>query len=90
VGTNKPSRDGDSPTRAANVPENDRKVAMPVALISGREDNVTPLAQAQRLQRRIKASTIDAIDGVGHIPHIEDESDFLAVLKKRLKEIAAR
>jgi pimeloyl-ACP methyl ester carboxylesterase len=71
-------------------PENYAKAPMPVALIWGREDAVTPLAQGQRLQRLFPRSTLDVIDGVGHIPHIEDEQSFLAVLKMRLKDIALR
>jgi pimeloyl-ACP methyl ester carboxylesterase len=72
------------------TPENYRNVAMPVALIWGREDSVTPLAQGQRLQRLLANSTLDVIDGVGHIPHIEDEQAFLAVLRTRLKDMAGR
>jgi pimeloyl-ACP methyl ester carboxylesterase len=70
--------------------ENYRKVATPVALIWGLEDSVTPIGQGQRLQNLLKGSTLDIIDGVGHIPHIEDEQAFLTILKKRLKEIATR
>jgi pimeloyl-ACP methyl ester carboxylesterase len=69
-------------------PANYAKINMPVALLWGREDAVTPLPQAERLQRLIPGATLDVIAGVGHIPHIEDEQAFLAILTKRLKDIA--
>jgi len=71
------------------APENYARLALPVALIWGRQDAVTPLAQGERLQRLVPGSTLDIIEGVGHIPHIEDEPAFLATLTKRLKEIVA-
>jgi pimeloyl-ACP methyl ester carboxylesterase len=72
------------------APENYARVAMPIALIWGRQDDVTPLAQGQRLQRLLPGATLDIINDVGHIPHIEDEHAFLTVLTKRLKDMAAR
>jgi pimeloyl-ACP methyl ester carboxylesterase len=65
------------------------RLAMPVALIWGGRDSVTPIAQAQRLNGLISGSTLDVLDGVGHIPHIENKEAFLAALKARLAEMAA-
>jgi pimeloyl-ACP methyl ester carboxylesterase len=70
--------------------ENYAKITMPIALVWGRQDNVTPLVQGQRLQRLLPGSTLDIINGVGHIPHIEDEQAFLSILTMRLKDMAAR
>jgi pimeloyl-ACP methyl ester carboxylesterase len=70
-------------------PLNYAKINMPVALVWGREDAVTPLEQGERLRRLIPGSTLDAIDGVGHIPHIEDEPAFLTTLTKRLNDMIA-
>jgi pimeloyl-ACP methyl ester carboxylesterase len=72
------------------APENYAKVTTPIALIWGRQDDVTPLAQGERLQRLLPGATLDIINGVGHIPHIEDEQAFLAFLTKRLRDMAAR
>ena len=72
------------------APQSYARMNIPTALIWGREDSVTPLAQGERLRGLIPGATLDVIDGAGHIPHIEDEAAFLALLKKRLGEMAAR
>jgi pimeloyl-ACP methyl ester carboxylesterase len=78
-------------TRAISAaPANYARIATPTALIWGARDEVTPIAQGERLQKLIAGSTLDAIADVGHIPHIEDEQAFLAVLKARLKAMTAR
>jgi pimeloyl-ACP methyl ester carboxylesterase len=56
------------------------RVAIPVHLIWGEADNVTPIAQGERLARLMRARTFARLPGVGHIPHIEDEAGFLAAL----------
>jgi len=77
------------PDRAAKSahPQNYASLRLPAALIWGREDSVTPLGQAERLNRLIAGSSLDVIDGVGHIAHIEDPERLIAVLAKRLKDI---
>ncbi|HEV3043168.1 MAG TPA: alpha/beta hydrolase [Roseiarcus sp.] len=55
----------------------------------GRQDNVTPLSLGQRLQSLLPGATLDIINGVGHIPHIEDEQAYLTFLTKRLKDMTA-
>ena len=70
-------------------PSNYGKIVLPVALVWGREDAVTPLSQGERLQRLIPGATLDVIPDVGHIPHIEDEQAFLTILTKRLKDMTA-
>ncbi len=70
------------------TPANYARIKTPTALIWGDRDQVTPLAQGQRLQKLIAGSTLDTIADVGHIPHIEDEQTFLSVLKAKLKAMA--
>jgi pimeloyl-ACP methyl ester carboxylesterase len=57
-----------------------RRIAMPVHLIWGEADTVTPIAQGEALARLTRAASFARLPGVGHIPHIEDEAAFLAAL----------
>ena len=57
-----------------------QRIAVPVALIWGEADTVTPIAQGERLERLMRARSFERLPGVGHIPHIEDEPAFLAAL----------
>ena len=56
------------------------RIAMPVELIWGEADTVTPIAQGERLAGLLRARALRRLPGVGHIPHIEDEAGFLAAL----------
>ena len=67
-----------------------RGLALPVALVWGEDDRVTPIAQGERLRALIPGATLDALPGVGHIPHIEDEAAFVAAAVRRLADIEAR
>jgi pimeloyl-ACP methyl ester carboxylesterase len=72
-------------TRAISAtPANFAGLTTPTALIWGARDSVTPLVQGERLHTLIRGSTLETIADVGHIPHIEDEQAFAAVLKARL------
>jgi pimeloyl-ACP methyl ester carboxylesterase len=68
--------DGASSRRSAAL----RRVRMPVAMIWGEADTVTPIAQGDTLARLVRARSFARLPGVGHIPHIEDERGFLVAL----------
>ena len=53
---------------------------LPVKLLWGEKDTVTPLAQARSLQEWMPQTTLDVIPQVGHIPHIEDPEAFARAL----------
>jgi len=53
---------------------------IPVALIWGEEDTITPIAQGRALQRWLPGATMTVVPGVGHIPHIENPDAFAAAL----------
>lgn len=44
----------------------------PVLLLWGKEDTVTPLAQGQALAALLPHAQLDVLEGVGHVPHVED------------------
>ncbi|MDA8586419.1 alpha/beta fold hydrolase [Rhodobacteraceae bacterium] len=62
-------------------------INLPVALIWGEEDTVTPPSQAQALQAALGDAPIYWLDDVGHIPQIEAPVAFHDVLGKALSEI---
>jgi pimeloyl-ACP methyl ester carboxylesterase len=63
------------------------KIAIPVHLIWGEKDAVTPLSQGTHLKEHITSSTLTILKDVGHIPQIEDPealySDLLQFLKSK-------
>lgn len=71
-------------SRAADFAEF-TKLPMPVLLIWGRVDDVTPLWQGEELQKLIPGSHLEVIDGTGHIPYLEDTDRFHAALWKFLE-----
>jgi pimeloyl-ACP methyl ester carboxylesterase len=68
--------DGALSRRSANL----RRIAVPVSIIWGAADTVTPIAQGEALARLTRARRFARLPGVGHIPHIEDPAGFLAAL----------
>lgn len=49
-----------------------KNLEVPVTLIWGDEDTITPLAQGQQLQKLIARSRLMVLNAVGHIPQIEN------------------
>jgi pimeloyl-ACP methyl ester carboxylesterase len=47
------------------------KINTPVALLWGNADGITPVEQGKRLALLIPRASFEAIEKVGHIPHIE-------------------
>ena len=61
-----------------------RKTKVPVALIWGDADTVTPLEQGKRIAELTRARSLQVLPGVGHIPHIEDPEGFRKSLDRAL------
>jgi pimeloyl-ACP methyl ester carboxylesterase len=49
-----------------------KSLRMPVTLMWGEQDTITPLEQAKALKALMPQSTLVVLSGVGHIPQIED------------------
>lgn len=60
-------------------------VRVPVAIIWGAADTVTPLDQGQRLARLMRAQQFTILKDVGHIPHVEAPAAFAAALDTALQ-----
>ncbi|MBP9757259.1 MAG: alpha/beta hydrolase [Candidatus Pacebacteria bacterium] len=54
---------------------------VPVSIMWGREDNLTPLSQGEYLHSLIPGSTLTVMDGVGHIPMIDDHAGYMEILR---------
>jgi pimeloyl-ACP methyl ester carboxylesterase len=57
-------------------------LGVPVTLIWGETDTITPLEQALNLQQRISGSALLRLPRAGHIPQIEAPESFAAALAK--------
>lgn len=56
------------------------KVKMPVAIIWGETDTVTPMWQGEALAKLMRPTHFVRLPGVGHIPHIEAPEPFMKAL----------
>jgi pimeloyl-ACP methyl ester carboxylesterase len=80
-----------SPAAArSGTPDAYRALAMPVAIIWGDADTVTPLAQGEHLARLVNRAELVVLPGIGHIPQLEDPARFNETLMRLLRSIAAR
>jgi pimeloyl-ACP methyl ester carboxylesterase len=64
-----------------------RNLKLPVTLLWGDQDSVTPLEQARDLQTLLPQATLTLLPGVGHIPQIEDPDMFNNALLKALRKL---
>ncbi|MGC3937320.1 alpha/beta fold hydrolase [Roseobacter sp. EG26] len=76
------------PQKAASTrPENWQALAVPLAFIWGDRDTVTPLSQAQALQKLVAGSQLIVLPDVGHIPQLEDPGKFQNALLDALEHV---
>jgi pimeloyl-ACP methyl ester carboxylesterase len=75
----------DSHTIAASqAPAEYSKLTMPVTLLWGELDTVTPVDQAHRLVELMPQADLKMLDNVGHIPQVEDPTAFNDALIRAL------
>jgi pimeloyl-ACP methyl ester carboxylesterase len=63
------------------------RIKLPVAMIWGDRDDVTPLAQANDLRSLVPSATLRVMKDVGHIPQIEDPDAFNVALGEAIREV---
>lgn len=63
-------------TFASERPDGYRKLAMPLTLVWGALDTITPPVQARAIAELAPGARVILLPGVGHIPQIEDPSLF--------------
>ncbi|WP_208742227.1 alpha/beta fold hydrolase [Leptospira kanakyensis] len=64
-----------------------QKLTMPIDLLWGDLDTVTPIENAKKIQTSLTNSRLHIISGVGHIPQLESPDSFHKVLLNNLKNI---
>ena len=75
------------PGAASTDPARYQTLDLPVMLIWGREDTVTPPAQAEELRNALGDAPIFWLNNTGHIPQIEAPGAFLDLLNAALTRI---
>jgi len=65
------------------------RIGVPVVMIWGDRDDVTPLAQAHDLRTPIPSASLKLLKDVGHIPQIEDPDAFNTALLAAIREIVS-
>ncbi|MBV5314317.1 MAG: alpha/beta fold hydrolase [Prolixibacteraceae bacterium] len=59
-----------------------QKIRVPVLILVGEEDKITPLNAAQQMQKNIAGSILHSIEHAGHLSNIENPYEFNAELVK--------
>ncbi|MEV7044289.1 alpha/beta fold hydrolase [Amycolatopsis sp. NPDC051061] len=53
-----------------------KRIDVPTLVVVGNEDEFTPVADAELIHREIPGSTLVVVDGAGHLPNLERETEF--------------
>ncbi|KQZ30335.1 alpha/beta fold hydrolase [Duganella sp. Root1480D1] len=75
---------------ASDFPDAYGRIAWPVTLLWGETDTITPLSQAENLQRLIPGAQIVRIPRAGHIPQVEEPELFQEALARILRDAKPR
>jgi len=63
------------------------EITVPTLIVVGREDEFTPVSDAEFMRGLIPNSKLEVIEGAGHMPNMERESEFNVVLMHWLTSI---
>jgi 3-oxoadipate enol-lactonase len=63
------------------------QIKLPVLIMVGKEDEITPPAVAIPMHEKIEGSTIHIIEHAGHLSNLENPEQFYEQLKKFLKKL---
>jgi pimeloyl-ACP methyl ester carboxylesterase len=63
------------------------RLKLPVEILWGDKDSITPIEQARDLQTLLPQATLTLLSGLGHIPQIEDPDAFNDALLKSLRKL---
>ena len=61
-------------------PANYHKLTMPTLILWGDSDTVIPLKEGKYLQSLLPDAELVLMEGVNHIPHLEDQERFIQVV----------
>jgi pimeloyl-ACP methyl ester carboxylesterase len=65
------------------------KIEVPTLVVVGGEDEFTPVGDAELIHREVKTSTLVVVEGAGHLPNLERETEFDEALSTFLKSSGA-
>ena len=65
------------------------EVSVPTLVVVGRDDEFTPVSDAEHMHRLIPNATLAVIDGAGHLPNLEQPTEFNNALRTYLSTIDA-
>lgn len=63
------------------------KIKVPVLILVGEADKITPLEAAKSMQEKIKDATMHIISGAGHLSNMENPVDYNSQLEKFIAKI---
>ena len=66
------------------------EIHVPVLIMAGYEDNITPPSIARLLHEKIEGSRLHIINHAGHVANIENPEDFTEQLKMFIQYVAAK
>jgi 3-oxoadipate enol-lactonase len=59
-------------------------ITIPVLIICGKDDSLTPVEQSEYMQKNIKSSTLHIINGAGHVSNLDQPIIFNQIIKEFL------
>ncbi|MEV4056381.1 alpha/beta fold hydrolase [Amycolatopsis sp. NPDC049688] len=65
------------------------KIDIPTLVVVGSEDEFTPVSDAELIHREIRTSTLVVLEGAGHLPNLERETEFNEALSTFLNDSGA-
>jgi pimeloyl-ACP methyl ester carboxylesterase len=63
------------------------RIIAPTLIIVGREDSLTPVADAEMMHREIGGSRLKVIEGAAHVSNLEQPEEFNQALLKFLRDV---
>jgi 3-oxoadipate enol-lactonase len=64
-------------------------VAVPTLVVVGSDDEFTPVSDAQLIHDLIPNATLKIVDGAGHMPNLERQTEFTATVQHLLDSLSA-
>ncbi|MFI9101155.1 alpha/beta fold hydrolase [Streptomyces fildesensis] len=66
------------------------RIAVPALVVVGRDDEYTPVTDAEAMHRRISGSELAIIEGAAHLPNLERPDEFNAALDRFLARVMTK
>jgi pimeloyl-ACP methyl ester carboxylesterase len=64
-----------------------KEIKLPVLILVGKEDIITPPAEGQFMHEKIKTSSLKILESAGHLTNIENSVEFNSQLKKFINSV---